>query len=119
MEDRNLISKIKTLENIKPSQEWVILTKRSILGQSLSYHPSFGNMIGHFIFQYKMAVAGLILACLTGGTFVATQEIARFAKNNNNNEPFANLQMAAQKLAELNLISENKQAQEVPAAVKE
>jgi hypothetical protein len=134
MEDSNLIAKIKTLENIKPNQEWVVLTKRNILGRGVSYQPSFGSAIGHFVFQYKMAIAGLILVCMTGGTLVASQgalpgqalySVKRMTENGmamlngNNQEPLANLQLAAKRLAELNLVSQKKLTQDVPAAVKE
>jgi len=134
MEDSNLIAKIKSLDSIKPNQEWVALTKKNILGQGLSYRPSFGSVIGHLIFQYKLAIAGLILVCLTGGTWVASQgalpgqplysiklagEKGLAMLSGQNQEPLANLQLAAKRLAELNLVSEEKLTQDVPAAVQE
>lgn len=134
MEDSNLILKIKTLETIKPNPEWAALTKKNILGQGLSYQPSFSSMIGHWLFQYKMTLAGLILVCLTGGTLIAAQdalpgqllysmklasEKGLVMLTGKSQEPLANLQLAAKRLAELNLVSEKKLTQDVPAAVKE
>jgi hypothetical protein len=137
MEDSNLITKIKSLDNIKPNQEWVALTKKNILGQGLSYRPSFASVIGHMMFQYKLAIAGLILICVTGGTWIATENalpgqslysvkligekgLAMLGgKNQEAQEPLTNLQLAVKQLAALNLVSERKLTQDVPAAVQE
>jgi hypothetical protein len=122
------------LENIKPNQKWVISTKANILGQGLSYQPSFISAIGHILFQYKLAIAGLMLVCLTGGTYVASQtalpgqplysvklasEKGIAMLTGKNQEPLANLQLAARRLAELNLVSQKNLTQDVPAAVAE
>jgi hypothetical protein len=81
-----------------------------------------------------MAIAGLVVVCLTGGTWVISQDAlpgqalysAKLASEKGlamltgkSQEPLANLQLAAKRLAELNLVSEKKLTQDVPAAVKE
>ncbi len=123
MEDKILLEKLKSLENIKPNQQWVILTKNNIIGKDMSHYPSFINRVGHWLFQYKIAVAGLMLVCLTGGTFTILHNHNTVDNNNLANVPAedlpANLRLAAQKLAELNLAASTKTAADLPAVIKD
>lgn len=63
--DIQLIKKITKLKAIKPREEWVVLTKKNILG----WEPKFGLRL-----IFKPAFASLIVICMLGG-------IGVFAKN--------------------------------------
>ncbi len=67
MTDKQLISKIKSLQEIRPNQEWVSSLKKEIMGAEKERHLSAGFVndirLGiSFIFQYKQAFA--TVACL-------------------------------------------------------
>lgn len=111
MEDKNLIAKIKILGNIQPDREWVVLTKKNILRDNMS-HQNLIFEIGHFVFQKKLVFAGLTLICLLGATFMVTQDSSKPVQ-------LANLELATQKLAELNLMSGTQADEAVKTAVKE
>ena len=60
----DLIKKIEMLKEIKPRKEWVVLTKKDILG--IESKLSFNWFL-------KPALAGAFTLCLLGGTFILTK----------------------------------------------
>ena len=69
-----LIFKIKGLKEIKPGQDWVLFTKKQILGEAEA--PSFSfkeSFLGLFQYKYKPAFATLVIVGVLIGTFGLAQ----------------------------------------------
>ena len=65
MTEKQLIAKIKELQQIKPSNDWVILTKKQILGDYATRPRNFWELFPKLIFKYKPAFGTLaVLAIL-------------------------------------------------------
>ena len=63
--EEQLISKLQKLNNVKPNQDWVILTKREILGQKKPiYTNNFKFQTSNFKFTWAYAFATLLLVIL-------------------------------------------------------
>ena len=80
MTEKQLIAKIQELQQIKPRKDWVILTKKQILGEEKPGTGfSFISFIREiqrgerFIFQHKPAFASLLVLAILFGLFGFTQ----------------------------------------------
>jgi len=77
MTEKQLISKIKKLRNIKPDQDWVVFTKDNIMGKEKKF--SFSALINdfykgeRFVFNHKPAFAFLTVLLIMIGLFGFSQ----------------------------------------------
>lgn len=134
MEEKQLIGKLRELRQIKPSKDWVVLTKKQILGQEEKYQ----NLISVFQTLFaKPAYAGLIVVfVLVGlfGTFTFAQkslpgdplyqikkisEKAQAVFVSQSEKPKVQLELANKRVEELNKIAETNQVQKLAPAIKE
>lgn len=130
MTDRELIFKLQLLKQIKPNQEWVVLTKRQLLGVDVreaaqpTYREIFSRALG-LVFKGKLAYAFAAFLLIFSGAFVFTKynlpsnEInivknsqAALGEVKNNIET---LKVKSQSLAKVS----NNKSQDVTLAVKE
>ena len=77
MTEKQLISKIKKLRNIKPDQDWVVFTKDNIMGKEKKF--SFSALVNdfykgeRFVFNHKPAFAFLTVLLIVIGLFGFSQ----------------------------------------------
>ena len=130
--EKELINRIRTLKQIKPDSEWVAFAKSRIMGhEAIGQQQSLISLILGFTYQYKIAFAGLALACVAGGTLAVAQgalpgdplygvklvtEKGLAFVNGQDNVPIANLNLAAKRLEEINLASQRNLAKDLAAA---
>jgi hypothetical protein len=135
MEEKEIIAQFKALKQIKPDQGWVGLAKARILGEkALAEKQSLAALFNNLLFQYRMALASLAVIGLAGGTFIfaqgalpgdalysvklaAEKSLAMLADKDQ--KPAANLQLAEKRLEELNAVTRQKRAENLPEAIKE
>ena len=125
MTEKELIEKIQGFKGIKPEKDWVILTKKEILGEK----PKIG-----FSFFFKPALAGALTLCILGGVFVFAQgalpgdslyplkkvaEKARLSFVSEKERPNLQLEYANEKLESLAKVVQNKQTKKVTLIIKE
>jgi len=134
MNDKQLISKLQELRQIKPSQDWVVSLKREIVGGQ----PGFGTQIltvfevlPRMIFQSKLAYATIACFAILFGTFTFAQntvpgdllfsvkkmaEQSQGALLSSANQSNYNLDIVNRRLGELaDVIKENKTNNIAPA----
>jgi hypothetical protein len=134
MDEKKIIAQFKALRQIKPDQRWVGLAKVRILGEeSLAEKQSLAALFNNLLFQYRMALASLVVIGLAGGTFIfaqgalpgdalysvklaAEKGLAMLADKDR--KPAANLQLAEKRLEELNAVTRQKRAENLPEAIK-
>jgi hypothetical protein len=133
--EKDLINQIRKLNQIKPDTNWVALTKVRVMGQeAIGQRQSWISLVSGFVFQYRVAFAGILLMGLTGGTLAASQnalpgeplysvkratETGLAMITGQNKTPAANLQLAAKRLEEIDLISQKNLVKDLPAAFYE
>jgi len=132
--DKELIGKIRKLRQIKPSKDWVVLTKTQLLGEeigreqvSISFFPfwkmfwkpalatvsTFGVLFGLFAFSQN-ALPGELLYSVkkmvekSQAVFVSESEMPKY-----------NLEIANKRLEDLNEIAETHQGQRLAQAIEE
>ena len=67
MNDTELINQLKTLQEIKPNQDWVVSVKTQILGQEAKQGIVLGNLVPRMFFQFKpVFVSAMALVVLIG-----------------------------------------------------
>jgi hypothetical protein len=137
MTEKELISKIRQLRQIEPRKNWVILTKRRILGEP----PSLGGLIldtfkvfPRLILQYKLAFITLVLIGILAGTFGFAQnslpgdplfplkkiaERGRAIFVSKTEEPKVELEFANKRLEELVQIAQKNQVKKLAPAIDE
>lgn len=123
MFENDIIEKIKTLKQIKPRGEWVVLTKTKILEEE----PKGGELFSA-IFGWKPLLAGALSLAILIGVFVASQnslpgdslypvkkisERGRVLLVSKEEKPKMNLELANKRLRELTKIAE-KDGEKVP-----
>jgi len=133
--EAEIINKIRGLNEIKPDADWVVLAKARIIGEiGIKQEQSFATLLKNFVFQYRIAVAGLLMAGFAGGTVAlaqnalpgeplyslkkATEKGIAFVSSRDD-APTANLQLAAKRLEEIGLVSQKNLVKNLPAAFKE
>jgi len=137
MKEKELIGKIEILSQIKPRKDWVILTKKRILGKEKTafglISDSFRVLQGLF-FQYRLALASLILILILGGTFAFAQKslpgeplfvIKKIAEKtravfvSEDEKPKVQLELANKRLEELNQIAQKNDVRKLAPAIDE
>lgn len=76
MMEKDIIKKIQELKQIKPSKEWVVLTKKQILGEMPGYRERFIEVLETLpkvLVQSKLAYATVTLFLIFIGLFGFTQ----------------------------------------------
>lgn len=126
MTDQDLIRQLKELRQIKPSQDWVVLTKRQILSEEAE-SPIL-------VFQWKMAFAPVILTLMIIGLFgfanntvpgdfffplKKVTESAQVSFSSAAEQPKAQLKLANKRLEELTKIAETNQVKNLDLAIEE
>ncbi len=76
MTEKQLISKIRKLEQIKPRQDWVFLTKKRLLEQEKPFVFNFNELvIGlRFVLSHKLVFANLAVLIVLIGVFGFAQQ---------------------------------------------
>jgi hypothetical protein len=125
MTENELISKIKKLKQIKPSENWVVLTKTQVLGDE----PKF-----EFISIFKPAFAGITAVLVLLGLFVTAQNslpgdwlysFKRISEKgqavfvSETDKPKNNLELTNKRLEELTKIAETNQVKKLAPAIEE
>ena len=137
--EKALINQIRTLREIAPDNDWVVSCKMRIMGpEAMAAKSSPMIFLRRFVFQYRAALAGLILAVgAGGGLFVSAQNALPgeplyglkkatekgsamvMGQVRRGESAAANLQLAAKRLEEIDIISRRNLAQNLPAAMDE
>jgi len=141
MTEKQLIAKIQELRQIKPRKDWVVFTKRQILGETGS-RPVFSFIDflkeiqrgERFIFQHKPAFATILALAIFVGLFGFAQNslpgdtlfpIKRITEKSQavfvseKEQPKHNLELANKRLDDLTKIAESNQTQKLAPAINE
>ena len=140
MNEKNLIKKIQTLKQIEPEKDWVVLTKRQIVGfEDVQMKPSFIDQVLEVFqvlpgFNYKLALATLAVILTLGGTIGFSQAalpgdllypVRKFVDKtgylfvSKNDQPKLGLEIANKRLEELTMIAQNNQGRNLAPAINE
>lgn len=137
MTEKNLIAKIKELKQIKPKQEWVLLTKSQILvldNQTDRNRISFVAVLRGLFFQPRMAYASLVILglfisafsfaqnSLPGGLLYPLKRIAEKSQAlfvSEDEQPKAQLELTNKRLEELTKIAQENQTSKLAPAINE
>ena len=137
MTEKQLIGKVRKLRQIEPRKDWVILTKRRILGQEKSLSGLLSDSVNIFqkvFFQYKLALATLSAILILVGAFGFAQgslpgdylfplkkiaEKTRAIFVSEADKPKAQLELANKRLEELTEIAETNQVTKLAPAIDE
>jgi hypothetical protein len=136
MEEQELINKIKGLKNIKPNQDWALLTKTNILGKEPANNwISVLEFFPGLIYKHsRLAFATLIAFSFVAGAFGFTQgalpgdpiyalkrvsEKTRLAFVPENDLSKFQLELANKRLEELNTIAQTNQVKKIAPAIQE
>ena len=138
MEEKELIAKLRELRQIKPSQDWAVLTKNTILGQEKSRGNTAAAVLSVFrLFFAKPAYAGLVVIFVLAGflgTFVFAQkslpgdplylikrvnEKAQAVFVSEDEKPQVSLELANKRLEELTKVVQTNQVRNLAPAINE
>lgn len=129
MTEKELIAQIKGLRQIKPSKDWVVLTKKNILGDECLSRRSFLD-----VFRFRFVFAPLLAVLILVGLFGSAQyslpgnllyyvkraaEKSRAVFVSAEAKPQYELVMANKRLEELNKIAENNKVKNIAPALNE
>jgi len=133
--DKELINRIRSFKEIKPDTDWAAFTKARIIGhEAVGQRRSIMSVLGEMILGYRVALAGLLVFLVAGGTVVVAQNalpgeplyaLKRVTEKGvalvtgKDKIAAANLELAAKRLEEINLVSEKNLVQNLPAAFEE
>jgi len=138
MNEKQLISKIRELRQIKPRQDWVVLTKKNILGEELAYRgrASVSSLLETFwkAFRLKLVFAPVLAVFVLIGlfsfshyslpgdflyTFKKVIEKGQAVFVSAEEKPKYDLEMVNKRLEELNKIAETNQVKNIAPALNE
>jgi len=137
MTENELIGKVRKLRQIKPRKDWVVLTKRRILGEPPTLSGLFLDSLRIFpkaVFQYKLALATLTIILVLGGGFGFAQnslpgdflfpikkitEKTRAVFVSKEEKPAFQLKLTNERLKELTRIAETNQIKKLAPAISE
>ena len=137
MDEKTLIGKIEILRQIRPRKNWVVLTKKRILGEERTLPGLFSDSLRVFqglFYQYKLALASLILLFILGGTFVFAQkslpgeplflvkkitEKTRAVFVSEKEKPGTQLELTNKRLEELTQIAQKNEVKKLAPAIEE
>ncbi len=134
MTEKDLIKQLKGLKEIKPRNEWVLLTKRQILSEEsgVSVRHSMSNIFA--VFQWKLAFAPVVSVFIVIGLFgfanttvpgdflfpvKKAAEIAQIGLSLTSEKPEVHLRLANRRLEELSSIAETNKVRNLAPAIKE
>ena len=136
MTEKELIGKLQELRQIKPSQDWRVLVKKQILGETTG--EGFISILETFprlVFQYnKLAFASLLLFAFLAGAFTFAQnslpgdpiyilkkvtEKSRVVFVSEEELPKVQLELANKRLEELSRIAQTNQVKKIAPALLE
>lgn len=135
--EKTLIGKIEILRQIRPRKNWVVLTKKRILGEEITLPGLFSDSLRVFqglFLQYRFALAGLMLVLILGGTFAFAQkslpgetlflvkkisEKTRAVFVSEREKPGAQLELANKRLEDLAKIAEKNDVRKLAPAIDE
>jgi hypothetical protein len=133
--DKELINRIKSLSEIKPDNDWAVLTKARIVGhEAIGQKRSIMSILGDMLLQYRIALAGLLVFMMAGGTVAVAQNalpgeplygLKRATEKGvalvrgNDKVASANLELAAKRLEEISRMSQKNLVKNLPAAFEE
>jgi multidrug efflux pump subunit AcrB len=137
MIEKELIGKIEILRQIRPRKNWVFLTKKQILGEERTLSGLFSDSLRVFqglFYQYKFALASLMLVLILGGTFAFAQkslpgealflvkkitEKTRAVFVSEKEKPGAQLELTNKRLEELTQIAQKNEVKKLAPAIEE
>jgi len=137
MNEKQLISKIRQLRQIKPNKEWVSFTKTQILGEEIGYRERFievFEVFSHTLFQTRLAYAAVTVFLVLIGMFGFAQNtvpgdflfsIKKTAERtqgvfvSGNQQPKYNLEIVNKRLEDLTRIAINNQVKNLSSAIDE
>jgi hypothetical protein len=126
MEDKELIFELKKLNQIKPDKEWVVLTKKRILGEekpSLPYlflKPAYAFLALVLILLISLPVFAQF--SLPGHPLYPIKKITERAKSYfvpEKEKPAYQLELVQKRLEELKILAEKNETTKLPSAFKE
>ncbi len=132
--ETELIKDLEKLRNIKPRKDWVVLTKKEILGESEAPSFNFSGGFSSLFARYKAATAMLVVVGLLLGTFGFAQtalpgdtlyvlkkatEKTRLALAPENERPNLQLSYANEKLENLVRIAQTNQVNKISPTIDE
>jgi len=128
MTEAELIKKIKTLKEIKPRKDWVVLTKTQILGNvevrpQLFLFPFFKPAYaGLFLFLLLIGLAEFSQGALPGDPLYSLKRITEKAQSvfvSKEEQPKLQLELTNKRLEELNKVAEANQVKRLAPALNE
>ena len=137
MNEKQLISKIRQLRQIKPNKEWVSFTKTQVLGEEIGYRERFievFEVFSHALFQTRLAYAAVTVFLVLIGMFGFAQNtvpgdflfsIKKTAERtqgvfvSGNQQPKYNLEIVNKRLEDLTRIAINNQVKNLSSAIDE
>ena len=135
MKQSQLVRQLKSLRELKPSDNWVSFTKERIFAAEPELIGLRAGFFSFFpVFRYKLALAPIISVLVLIGLFGFTQntipgdflfsvkkiiENAQVTFSSNVEKPKTQLKLANRRLEELTRIAEGNQARNLDPAIKE
>ena len=128
MTEAELIKKIKTLKEIKPRKDWVVLTKTQILGNvevrpQLFLFPFFKPAYaGLFLFLLLIGLAEFSQGALPGDPLYSLERISERTQSvfvSKEEQPKLQLELTNKRLEELNKVAEANQVKRLAPALNE
>ena len=135
MKQSQLVRQLKSLRELKPSDNWVSFTKERIFAAEPELIGLRAGLLSFFpVFRYKLALAPIISVLVLIGLFGFTQntvpgdflfsvkkmtENAQVTFSSNVEKPKTQLKLANRRLEELTRIAEGNQARNLDPAIKE
>lgn len=139
MQDPKLVNKFRELREVKPNKDWVVFTKREILGEEQSRKVKFPsipvfNLFPHFLLKWQPIAATLILIFVVGAAFgfsgsaapgdllYSVKKVAEGAKvimASEEEKPAVYMELASRRLEELSQIAKVDQGNKLTSAIKE
>jgi hypothetical protein len=133
--EKELINQIRQLRQIKPNSDWSASVRAQIVGhEEIGQNRSILSVFGNLFVQYRIALAGIAAFLMVGGTAVLAQSalpgeplyaLKRATEKGitlvtgNNKIAAANLELAAKRLKEIDLISQKNLVKNLPVAFEE
>ncbi len=135
MKEKQLVSQLKSLRELEPSDNWVSFTKERIFAGEPEPMGLRAGLLSFFpVFRYKLALAPIISVFVLIGLFGFTQntlpgnflfsvkkmtENAQVTFSSNVEKPKTQLKLANKRLEELSKIAQNNQVSNLDPAIKE
>ena len=132
MMEKDLVKQLKELKEIKPREEWVLLTKRQILPEEDSVRHSMSNILP--VFQWKLAFAPMVSVVVVIGLFgfanttvpgdflfpvKKAAEITQVGLSSSAEKTGVHLKLANRRLEELSGIAEVNKVRSLAPTIKE